>query len=514
MTREVAYESLLYADRRELHGKIALSIEGQQATRLDEYVEVLAEHYTLAESWPEALRYQLQAGKRAQAVYANEDAIHRYQSAIEVARGLQADVGAAPPRGPFGARTTNLAGVIAAHEGLGDTYQIVGRYEEALESYARAEEALDDDPEQQPHRADLYRKMARVHEDQGAYDQALEWIDRGLELVNGESIEQARLHVGGAGVLLRMGRFQDTIQWSQRALDTVEADESEAAQQATAHAYHMLGYANQNLGTSDKAILYYEASLDTYRALENSRGVARAQNNLATLYYVQDDWVQASEYYGQALATLERIGDLPGQAVIGNNLGALLDKQGQLEDARAHLRRSLDLAQELGIWGLVAYIHNNLGHTHLCEQAWEQAKGELEESQAIFQRIGLEQFLPELYRNLAEMYLGLGQVEESISWAKRSLSRSLETENRLEEGCTRRVLGDGYRAMGKENEARVEFEKSLQILRELGSAYETAQTSLALADLYTGVGEEAEAARLRQEAGETLKRLNVGTVGR
>ena len=499
MTREVAYESLLYADRRELHKRIALSIEDQQSTRLDEYVEVLAEHYTLAESWPEALRYQLQAGNRAQAVYANEDAIHRYQSAIEVAGNL-------PPV----ARARSARDEIAAHEGLGDTYQIVGRYDEALKSYAQAVEALDDDPAQQPHRADLFRKMARVHESQGAYDQALEWVDRGLELVQEESIERARLHLRGAGVLLRMGRFQDTIQWSQQALDTVEADGSEAAQQATAHAYHLLGYANQNLGTSDKAILYYEASLDTYRALEDSRHVARAQNNLANLYFYQDDWVQASEYYGQALATLERIGDLFGQAVIGNNLGGILDNQGQLEEARARYQRSLDLAQELGIWGLAALLHNNLGHTYLHERAWGQAKGELEESLAIFHRIGLEEYLSELYRNLAEMYLGLGQVEEGLSWAKRSLSRSIETENRLEEGRTRRVLGECYRAIDQEDEARAEYEQSLQILRKLGSAYQTAQTSLALANLYEGMGEEQEAGRLRQEAGETLKRLNVG----
>ncbi|MEA3341000.1 MAG: adenylate/guanylate cyclase domain-containing protein, partial [Chloroflexota bacterium] len=84
MTREVAYESLLYAERRDLHRKIAQSIETQRSARVDEQVEILAEHYTLAEDWPQALEYHLKAGDRAQAIYANEDAVHRYKKALEI----------------------------------------------------------------------------------------------------------------------------------------------------------------------------------------------------------------------------------------------------------------------------------------------------------------------------------------------------------------------------------------------------------------------------------------------
>ena len=64
---------------------------------------------------------------------------------------------------------------------------------------------------------------------------------------------------------------------------------------------------------------HYQHSLDIYATLEYSPGMARAQNNLANLYFDQDDWERATEYYQQALATLERIGDLYGQAVIANN---------------------------------------------------------------------------------------------------------------------------------------------------------------------------------------------------
>ena len=45
VTRDVAYDSLLYARRRELHHLIAQAMEVLYGDRLDEYVNSLAHHY-------------------------------------------------------------------------------------------------------------------------------------------------------------------------------------------------------------------------------------------------------------------------------------------------------------------------------------------------------------------------------------------------------------------------------------------------------------------------------------
>jgi hypothetical protein len=77
----------------------------------------------------------------------------------------------------------------------------------------------------------------------------------------------------------------------------------------------------------------------------------------------------------------------------------------------------------------------------------------------------------------------------------------------MEEGCTRRVLGDLYRAQSHLKEAEVELEQSLCILEELESPYEAARTTLALALLRADQGDETESGRLRQQAIAIFERL-------
>jgi class 3 adenylate cyclase/tetratricopeptide (TPR) repeat protein len=501
MTREVAYESLLYAERRDLHCKIAQSIEAQRGTHLDEYVEVLAQHYTLAEERPQALKYQLKAGRRAQAIYANEDAIHRYQQALEIA-----------PNTP-----SSLPERLAAYEGLGDTYHLVGRYDEALQSYAQARAIADEmdslapgpsSPDTRRHRADLCRKTGRVYEYRGEYGKAMEWVEQGLQLLRSEEcIEIAQLSLGGAAVFHREGRFQDTLRWCHRSLAVAKRLGTEKAQKAAAHAYYLLGYSYHRLGEMEKASLHYQRSLDTYQALEDRPGMARAQNNLANLYFDQDDWSRATAHYQQALATLERIGDLYGQAVIANNLGGVLANRGKMESARASYQRGLEIATELGIWGLAALLHNNLGYTYVRTQEWDQGLEYLRQSLKIFQQIGAEEFLPELYRNLAEAHLGQGELDGAVEWAEMSLESALTAEGKMEEGRTRCVLGSVYQAQGHFDRAEAQLQRSLHILESLESPYEVARTEFQLAALYTDQGDEARSTHLGPKAIATFERL-------
>jgi tetratricopeptide (TPR) repeat protein len=108
---------------------------------------------------------------------------------------------------------------------------------------------------------------------------------------------------------------------------------------------------------------------------------------------------------------------------------------------------------------------------------------------------------------LAEAHLGLGDVDKALSWAERSLERALTTEMRLEEGCTRRVLGSIYRAQGRLEESKASFEHSLRILDELESPYQVARTAIQLAALHAERGDETQATSLREQAVATFERL-------
>ena len=74
LTHEVAYASLLPAQRRALHARIVDVLESWQREGLDEHVERLAHHAIQAEVWEKAVDYARRAGLQALARSANQDA--------------------------------------------------------------------------------------------------------------------------------------------------------------------------------------------------------------------------------------------------------------------------------------------------------------------------------------------------------------------------------------------------------------------------------------------------------
>jgi predicted ATPase len=84
LTQEVAYESLLFSRRRELHKKIAEYYELNFEDNLESYYELLAFHYPRSEELPRALNYAVLAGDKAKKTYANHEAIRYYDLALEV----------------------------------------------------------------------------------------------------------------------------------------------------------------------------------------------------------------------------------------------------------------------------------------------------------------------------------------------------------------------------------------------------------------------------------------------
>jgi class 3 adenylate cyclase/tetratricopeptide (TPR) repeat protein len=88
LTHEVAYNSLLFQRRKELHSVIGLAIEDLYASRLAEHFEVLAHHFLKAEEWSKAFDYLLKAAEKAAKAFTIREAIALYDQALAVARKL------------------------------------------------------------------------------------------------------------------------------------------------------------------------------------------------------------------------------------------------------------------------------------------------------------------------------------------------------------------------------------------------------------------------------------------
>ena len=84
LAQEVAYESILPLKRRELHLRVARSIEKVFGDRLHEFYGMLGYHYSRAEDLDKTEEYLIKAGEEALRSSASNEALHYYQEALNL----------------------------------------------------------------------------------------------------------------------------------------------------------------------------------------------------------------------------------------------------------------------------------------------------------------------------------------------------------------------------------------------------------------------------------------------
>ena len=92
LTHEVVYEGLLHEHRRRLHVEILGAIERLYADRLPEHIERLAYHAYRGQLWEQAVTYLGQAGRKAAALSALQEARTLFEQALEAVSKLPPSV--------------------------------------------------------------------------------------------------------------------------------------------------------------------------------------------------------------------------------------------------------------------------------------------------------------------------------------------------------------------------------------------------------------------------------------
>ena len=483
-TQEVAYDSLRYERRRELHRRIGEALEKTSGPG-DDRSGLLTRHFFEGQMWEKALGYALEAGWRAQHQYANAAAAAAYRRALLAAGRLS------PPR---------TLEQLAAHEALGDVLSIAGEYDEALSSYERARALAAKDAR---HLADLCRKTAETYEKRSEYEEAFAWLNQGLDSAAPDSLEAARIYLMGAGVFHRQGRHDQAAEWCEKSLAVSRILPDDAARRTEAHAQYLLAGIYFKRGDLGQAIEAAQRAASIYLLAGDLMGQSQALNTLAVAYTHQGDFASGTQFYTESLQLKERVGDVAGQAMIQLNLGEVYRSRGEFAAARRMFEQSRLIYQDLRYTLAVALLHNNLAAVAIAEGQWEQAAGHLLASESLFGEIGSEDFKSELIRHRAELSLGRGDVEQAALQARQAVGLAETGQEKLEIGLARRVLGQAHLAQDDLAAAERELRASLDILDSIGSRVESANTRVALAHLRRRQNRLEEARQLIETAVET-----------
>ncbi|RLD31364.1 MAG: hypothetical protein DRI83_12545, partial [Bacteroidetes bacterium] len=124
LAHQTAYDSMMDKKRKDLHIKIAESIEKVFPERINEFYGTLAMHYSKAENYTKAEGYLVQAGNEALRSAASAEAIDFFKEAFKIYLKNSGDE-------PDPTRVTEL------HEKIANACQLGGKNKEAIEYYEK-----------------------------------------------------------------------------------------------------------------------------------------------------------------------------------------------------------------------------------------------------------------------------------------------------------------------------------------------------------------------------------------
>lgn len=454
LIRDVAYQSLPFKTRSDLHRSVGNSIRAAVADHPETQAELLSLHYFYAQNWADAWHFSRVAGDNAKKMYATADAATFYQRALSSARQ---------------APDTPQLGLCEVLESLGDVLQQGGMFAEALKFYGKAGRVASDPIR----RANILLKKAGTRASEGAYSAAVRDITLGRRLLaslDGERAakEKARL----AAQLAWLRQLQQHPRAALNlALEALEEARAAGASDALARAYRVLDASYSMLGQPSKAV-FGPLALEIYERIDDLQGAAIINNNLGGQAYFAGDWNAAIGYYTRAQEAYLKAGNEPDSATAGANIGEVLVSQGRLAEAEPILR---DASRLLHAHHLVDAIFADMQLARL-----EAAKGDLEVAVEAFRgvraaasRLGEKHSQLEAAVHLSEIYTRLGDATGALELLAGAESEA-GGDAELYACALARVRAGALASLGRTIEACTEIETGLTIAIGEGLQYEEA----------------------------------------
>ncbi|UCC62474.1 MAG: tetratricopeptide repeat protein, partial [Anaerolineae bacterium] len=456
LTQEVAYESLSFARRRELHVRVGEDIEQRQASDLPEHYGVLARHFEKGLVFAKAFDYLVRAGHRARDGFANEAALDHYRRALAIADKQD-------PASP-----DIQARILDVLEAMGDVYSLVSRYAEAIEQFHQAIAQEVCTPQRT---SDLLRRIAKAYELQGQYDEALLYLARGRWVLSWDdqdqrSAEMARICDLAGWVHMRRGDMARAIEECEQGLAILSGlARDQALLRDEANLYKTLGAIyGFGQGNYSRAAEVYQRSTHLYEQVGDLPGLARSYSNLARTAWAQWDLTKAREHLQRSLEISQQIGDNHMLALLHNNLGAVAYRTGDMAQALHEYHAALSLRQRIGDSRGVAETCNNIGEAHLSLGQNAEARRYLEQAAATFDAIKSESELPEVYCLLARVELAQENTDSALVYAENARDFATTTGNPEWQGVAEQILARGLAQAGDVAGATQCFEASIALL--------------------------------------------------
>ena len=464
LTHEVAYDSVLLEQRRNLHAQVVAIIEASQPERLEEQIDRLADHAFRGQLWDKAARYHLQACARAIGRSAIRETIVLFERGLEALSHL--------PDNPLKAKLAIDLRLVAAGAFIpfGAQERMVA---ELREAERLAAEAGDE------------RRLGSV---------------------------SSQLCVA----LWMMGDHARALEAGERAVKIAEATDNYAQQLAARFSVGMVRHA---FGAFRRSIAIHQALLaEVSGDLQKKRMGWAAypsvfiQTFLASALIEIGEFDAARAHIDDGCRLADDVAHPYSQVTIYDFKGHLLLAMGETDAAVDVLETCHARCQEEDILTLMPSVLSRLGTAYA-------RLGRIDEAIAVLERAADPKLYSRggrytwtwVFQALAEAYLRAGRWDEARAWAKRSFDLTSQTRERAHHAGSLKLLGDIHRkaAPDERTEAERAYREAIAIAESCEMRPLIARCHLSLGKLYAAATRETAAAVEFATAGKLFDQMGL-----
>ena len=332
ITRDVTYNSLLIARRRELHRSTAETLEMLFPAQLDELAPTLAYHYEAADESKKAVHYLIRAGDRARQTYANQEAIAFYRAAIQQSE-----------------RLNDVERMLSLYENLGTVLSLIGKVDEAIDAYKKASTYTRE--EDTITQARLYRRQGsaynvsrRLHEMYNAFEQAFQILGSRSPEATHEWINVQLNRILARYFLGRISELENVIEESRVIIEAQGTVEQKVRLFESLVLMDLLRCRYYNI--PDQTVSNTKKYLDLAWRSSNRQILGRAKVLYGFVHLWRGELAEAEKFFMDGLKDVEAVGDVESLLITSNYLALLGRKRGDIDFVRKWAQQTIVLAKK------------------------------------------------------------------------------------------------------------------------------------------------------------------------
>jgi tetratricopeptide (TPR) repeat protein/transcriptional regulator with XRE-family HTH domain len=208
--------------------------------------------------------------------------------------------------------------------------------------------------------------------------------------------------------------------------------------------------------------------------------------------YQRSPWGAWARVLEVGAASAAKVGDHGAQAWLMNYLSNVLMYRGDIDEARANLERALPLSRAVGDLLSEATLTAHLGIVYKQMKRHDEAIAYFERSMS-FDADMNPVIGGRIKMNLGMLYVEVGRLDEGTALMEQALATAGQTGDYQMESLSQSMLADGYRQMGRRDDAVRWAQSALKISRRIRDRYHEAAALSVLGQALAESGDTAAA---------------------